>query len=534
MCTISELLEGHVTLTVDGLDRIYLNGYLPKLQTPGQLVTFLTTHRGNPIPSPALLNRMGTDFKSRLHTFASVGGLNILTFERRQRKDDVAATHRARFSGSEGVYLIGVAQEKCNAFKGSTGRDASSGRVSVAYSRQSACVNHYYFYLIDDDFGPAFIKVCSYAPFGIRACINGHEWAKRQLDKEGVAYEALDNGFKSCADPARLQALCDTLGPQQIARFVQKWLERLPLPLTANDRAGGYDYRLSVWQVEMSRTQVFSNPSHGRQFFEEVIRENLDLGRPDRVSLVFDRAVTKATPGTFRTRVFEDGVHPSLHIEYKSCHVKQYFKENHALRTETTINNPDDFYVGRDLSNLWTLRTIGRDVNTRLLAMQRVSQACTLEQGTMETITHPTVTKDGQRVPAMRFGDPRVMALWLALTLMCHLPQGFSNAALRKHVAALLGPDAHYHANQMSYDLRRLRHKGLIERIGKTRRYTLTQQGLKAAHFFSKLEARVFKPAAASIATRDDGIPRPLTKAFDQLRIAIDQMVDQAKFASAA
>ncbi len=533
MSTIAELLDKHVTLTVDCFDRIYLNGYLPKLQTSGSLVTFLTEHRGNPIPSPALLNKISQQFKANLDLFAVSEGLSLLHFERKQRKDDIAAEHRADFTADEGVYLIGVAQEKCTAFKGTTRKDQGSKRVAIDYSRQSACVNHYYFYLVDLDFGPAFIKVCSYAPYSIKVCLNGHEWAKRQLEKLGISYEALDNGFKSCADPTRLQALCDTLGPEEIAAFIQKWLARIPLPLTTDDRAAGYDYRLSVWQVEMSQTRVFTQPVHGRQFFEEVIRENLDLGRPDRVSLVFDRKITKATPSAFRTRVFQDGVHPSLHIEYKSCHVKQYFKENQALRTETTINNPDDFYVGKDLSNLWTLRAIGRDINRRLLEVQRVSQACTLEQDTVDSITHPTVTPDGRRASALRFGDPRTMALWLALTLMCHLPQGFTNATLRKHVSALLGPASVYHSTQMTYDLRRLTRKGLVVRIGKSHRYRLTALGVRAATFFIKLDARIFKPASASFAT-DDGIPRDLAIAFDQVDSAINTLVTQAKLGMAA
>jgi hypothetical protein len=196
MSTVAELLQQHVTLTVESFDRIYLNGYLPKLQTAGQLVNFLTEHRGNPIPSPALLNKMSADFKARLEQFATHHGLTPLTFARKQRKDDVATDRRAAFTGTDGVYLIGVAQEKCNTFKGKTTHDPASKRVHVDYSRQSACVNHYYFYLVDEDFGPAFIKVCSYAPYAIKVCINGHEWAKRQLDKAGIAYEALDNGFK--------------------------------------------------------------------------------------------------------------------------------------------------------------------------------------------------------------------------------------------------------------------------------------------------------------------------------------------------
>ena len=167
--------------------------------------------------------------------------------------------------------------------------------------------------------------MCSYAPWGIKLCLNGHEWAKRQLEREKIGYQALDNGFLACADAARLQQICDSLGPEQIDKMLRKWLQRLPLPLRIEDRAAGYDWDLSMWQVEVSLTQIFDRPLRGREFFEEVIRDNLDLGRPDRVQLVFDRVVTKKTPGMFRTRVIQDGVHPSLHIDYKNFDLKQYF-----------------------------------------------------------------------------------------------------------------------------------------------------------------------------------------------------------------
>ena len=125
--------------------------------------------------------------------------------------------------------------------------------------------------------------------------------------------------------------------------------------MTAADRAAGYTHRLALQQVEVSLTQVFARPVQGRHFFEAVIRENLDLGRPDRVGLLFPHRITRDTPPPawgYRTRVITDGVEPSLHIEYKSSHVKQYFKEQRALRTETTINNPTDFYVAKAVPNL--------------------------------------------------------------------------------------------------------------------------------------------------------------------------------------
>ena len=141
--------------------------------------------------------------------------------------------------------------------------------------------------------------------------------------------------------------------------------EALPLRLRPQDRAAGYDWSLSIWQMEVSLTQIFDRPLRGREFFEEIIRDNLDLGRPDRVQLIFDRVVTKKTPGEFRTRVIQDGVHPSLHIDYKNFDLKQYFKERRGCRTEGTFRNPNDFGVNKGLSNLPYLQKIGREINRR-------------------------------------------------------------------------------------------------------------------------------------------------------------------------
>lgn len=533
MANINELLREHVTLTVESLDRIYLNGYIPTLQTPGQLVSFLIRHRGHKIPSPALLGQITQGFVKSVKAFAQENNIPIVRFESGQRKDDVAAEYRQEFDQPEGVVFIGVAQEKAKAFKGR--KKEQPGPVGFDYSRQWVYVNHYYVYIQDADFGPAFIKVCSYAPYAIKVCLNGHEWAKQQLQKAGISFEALDNGFLSCEDPARLQALCDELGPEQIQAFFDKWIQRLPLPLTAEDRQAGYGHRLSIWQLEVSHTQVFSDPARGREFFEAVIRENLDLGRPDRVQLVFDRKIIKTTPGQFRTRLMEEGVRPSLHIEYKQSRVKQYFKENRALRTETTINDPrKTFGVKKDLSNLPYLQQIGREINRRLLDVQRVSHDCHLSQESVERVVHPTVAQDGQRAPGLRFGQPRVMVLLAALTLFVHVTHGFTHRTLRQHVADLLGVDLEgYTANQMTYDLRRLRLKGIIWRVPHTHRYVLTPYGRKVALFFTRLHARVFRPGFAAL-DPSVPIPSPLAQALAEVEHEIDRLIDDAHLAKAA
>ena len=260
----------------------------------------------------------------------------------------------------------------------------------------------------------------------------------------------MDNGFLRCADPTAVQQTCDALTAADIEAFFTRWQAPLPLPLTAAHRTAGFTYRLSILQMEMSLTQVFARPLRGREFFEAVIRENLDLGRPDQVQLLFPRKITRATPGRFTTRVITTGVTPSLHIAYKRCHIKQYFKEERAPRTETTFNDTYDFGVGRRLSNLSYLRTLGDHINRHVLDTERLEHDCGLAPTRLAELVHPTWTSDGQPAPALKVGQPRVAALLNALCQFLWTADGVTNAHLRPLVASLLGTA--YSARQMGYD----------------------------------------------------------------------------------
>ncbi|WP_241564187.1 hypothetical protein [Nonomuraea polychroma] len=161
----------------------------------------------------------------------------------------------------------------------------------------------YYFYLWDADFGPAFIKVCAYFPYPGKIWVNGHEWAKRQAAKAGLGFTELSNGFATCDDPLALQEICDRLTSGTINVFVQRWLNRLPLPFDNKDHDAGYWWETSMRQIEISRTLVFDAPRHARGFFEALIADNLDIGRPHNVEIIFARRVRRDTVGTFRTAI---------------------------------------------------------------------------------------------------------------------------------------------------------------------------------------------------------------------------------------
>lgn len=520
--TVSAALKHHVTLETEGIDRMYLNAYVPQLQSEGGVVGFFCRHRGALVASSALMAPISAAFVRAIEVFVTTQRVSLVSFRKGERKDDVAAKYLAHFPGREGVLFVGKAQEKVTTYRTQKRRNPETGKTYPWLYRTTVLVNHYYFYLVDADFGPLFIKFAAYFPYQAKVCLNGHEYVKRQLAKAGIAFQALDNGVLACADPKRLQAICDSLTPQRIERVVRKWLRRLPHPFTARDRAAGYRYDLSVLQVECALTQVLDRPQTGRLFFETVIRENLDIGRPDQIQLLFQRRITKRTPGRFRTRIVTAGVIPSLHVEYKNCRIKQYLKEGRALRTETTINNAYDFAIGRRLHNLPALRAIGFHANRRLLEIERLPYDCLIGEDTFRALTQPTVV-DGRRVPALRFADPRVMALLDALVVMRLQPAGFSNRMLREHMAPLLGPSpASMTAGAMTYDLRRLRLHGLITRIPHTHRYRVTPQGLRIAIFFRTVHARILKPGVAlTLAPESATMNVPLRGAFERLDHAI-------------
>ena len=506
---ISELLDGHVGLDIECLDRIYLNGYVPNLQVGGQVVSFMTAHLHQPIPSPAIMEKIGTRFRRAVHQFAQEQQVPLIRFAKGDRKIEVMRRYvqaQAR-TGQSGLVGIGYAQEYQNVFAANQ-RQGSNGVPWFSFTKADRRVTCFYFYLWDADFGPAFIKVCAYFPYPVKVWVNGHEWAKRQCAQAGIGFTELSNGFATCDDPAALQAICDRLGPGTINVFFARWMSVLPLPLTDADRAGGYWWELSMRQVETSRTIVFDAPRNARAFFEALVVDNLDIGRPETVELVFTGPPRRGRRFKLgcqpKTKVVTRDTDVTVNAFFKHSRVKQYLKDGRALRIETVLNSPDDLLGKgrRRLQNLDELQAKARAVNARLLDTERVGQGCVLASPAFERVAQSTWTQDGRRSPALRFGDPRVMALLGALCVGLNA-LGFTNRSLRAQVNHLLG--VAYTVNQASYDLARLRVNGLITRRPHTNTYDLTPDGLRVAIFYTKVHDRLLRPLLAA-----DAPPAPV------------------------
>jgi hypothetical protein len=250
---------------------------------------------------------------------------------------------RAKFPQPDGVVLVGKAQEKCTVYRTKKRYNPKTKRAYAWIVKSTALV--------------------------------------KQLERGQIAYQALDNGIRSCADPRRLQQICDGLSPAKIDATA------INFPLA--DRNVAYPS---------------AGPSREWQsLLRVVIRENLDLGRPKQMQLIFDRGITKAT------------------------RIKQYHKAGQALRTETTINNTRDFYFGKSLHNLPALRKIGFQANRRVLQVQTITQDSLLAEQTLRQLQRPRIV-EGQRFSALRLADPTVQALWNAVLMFDLLP-GFPTSS---------------------------------------------------------------------------------------------------------
>jgi hypothetical protein len=535
--TVNQVLDGQVALDLQCLDRIYLNAYVPNLQVGGQVVSFLTAHLGYQIPSPAIFDKIGTAFRRAVDRFADDEHIPVVRFGKTDRKIEIMQRYldRQAATGRPGVAAIGVAQEFAMVFTPSR-RDTPNGSPWFSFAKAHRRVSCYYFYLWDAEFGPAFIKICSYFPYPGKIWVNGHEWAKRQATHAGIGFTALSNGFAATDDPTRLQAICDRLGPATIDAFVERWLAVLPLPLTDADRAAGYWWELSMRQVEASRTIVFTQPRHARTFFEALVADNLDIGRPDQVELIFTGSNQRRggprprIPPTYKTKLVTRGVEVTVNAFYKHSRIKQYLKDGRALRIETVVNNPRNLGCQRRLHNLPQLHARARAVNQRLLDTERVGQGCVLASPAFERIAHPTRTREGRRAPALRFGDPRVQALAGALCHTLLAVTGITNKSLRALMTGLLGQP--YSMNRASYDLTRLRRNGLIERLPGRNLYRLTPDGLAFAIFYSKVHNRVLRPLLAT--AHAPQAPPPLRTALHTIDTHIDARLAAARLPSAA
>ena len=532
MDRLSELFGERVQFRSTCLDRIVLHGYLTGLQRPGQLVHFFHDVVGIDCIEPKVLQGRTAAYREWVDRYTQGQGIPVLAAPKGVRKEELVRPYYGKLGPHEGIACVLTSLENSRTFISYTPQrtprsgDENYRRIETGRKR----FLHLYWYVWDPTMGPMSLRVATYLPFTITCYLNGHHFVSERLRRAGVALYQQDNAILRVADPTALQAAADTLTPAVLRERCDYWAAKLaPSFSPAEHAAMDLRYRYSLAQVELATDVIFEEPSPLRALFRRAVELGLLMGGADRTAHLFGRQITSRYRGKLQTVLDRRNEgHPVLRAYYRTSFVQQYEKAETLLRTETCINDPYHLDVGRRLENLPKLVSRMAETNQRFLDAQAELLACTVDQGELARLAQP-VQVGKRRVPGVRLHDDRLIRL---LDVLLH-PGGFvADWTSRDVLARLLDrhrlTETSYRLSQLRYDLGKLRAHGLVERIGRTRRYRLTARGLKLGVLLVKLRTRLLGPLA-TLATAS--APPPATShdsaveaAFHQVDLAITHL----------
>jgi DNA-binding transcriptional ArsR family regulator len=527
--TMAEVCGTAVAFSYRSIDRLILNTYIPTLQTPGAMAYFLREICGKPILSSVVFKALTDRFIAAIQALAERQHIPVLRPTGRTKPGQLAqrALHAAARANRWGIVAIVVHQESARVF---ASYHAGGRRTNFRIREERRLVNHYYFYVRDRDYGDGFVRISSYPPFQTRIWLNAHGYLAAQLRRRRLAFQTLDNCIVAVADPAALAAIAARFDARLVEQIARRWLALVPDPLTAAERAAGYPWRLSIYQAEFSDNVVFRRTHVLNRVYEELLRDHLHLGRPDMLKVIFDRQIRRNTPTTCTTRLLRQGVVSCLKVFYKKSFLKQYNKGGRVLRTEVCVNDPRDFRIRKSLVHLGYLGTVAYHAIGRFLKAQAVVLATALDRSTFERLVTAS-TDGGQHVAGLRFGAPQVMRLLAALGCAGLSFKAFSHADLRAMLVERLGAEAtEVTPARLSYQLTKLRAKGLVRKVQGRNRYTLTDLGYRVTLYTTKLHQRLLTPTLdgldRALRAALAASPHRLDRALDDLNASFDHLAE--------
>jgi hypothetical protein len=507
-------------------DRMVLRAFVQPFYHLGHVVNFFRRQRQVTELTPAFFRRTSANYHAWLDEEAQRKGLTIVEppRDRNVRRCDWVQPYYDRLGDRSGTAVILRCRER--------------ERVIVSYAKSNHLeqewryVKLYYFYLLDPQLGRMFLRVCPYFPFNVEVCLNGHEWLVRQLAREGIAFCKRDNALVHCGAPQRLQELSDAFGPEQIRASVEPLLACWVPFFTARERALGYQHCLYMTQMEYCHNLIFHKHAAVNRLFQRLLDLNRAIGTPQKLAIIFARPQFQADTRTAQTTVKITRLRtPVLKTGFKSTDLKQYIKDGTLLRTETSTFQLRDLSVKKNVCHLPQLRKILDTSNERYLQAQQDVLSSYIDRGQLQHLRQPSVSASGRRIPGLRLDDPRILALFGALTSFAYLvgKASFRTKDLLDDVRQALG-NPQFTLNQLRYDLGKLRGKGLVVRIAGTQRYQLSPEGYQIAVLYQKFYHRLYAPLTAGILTPDsaDGpVPNRRRAKLDRLYQAVTEALNK-------
>ena len=479
-------------------DRILLNGLIQPFQQPERVVGFFSTYRHLYPVSRDVLRGAAEQFQGWVKEQADKWNAPIVEAPKGRRDEFV----EPYFSGAkpDQVVVILKAREPARIMTAIGDKKVNRWHLQIA----DRWVVQYNFYVNDQRWGRMFVRMCPYLPFSARVYLNQHHWLANRMREEGIDFQQCSNAFLRCGTPERLQELADTLTAEDLSSCGHKWLTRFTPFFSERERwQAGCQHRLFFSQIEFCDNLIFHRRAALDKLGERLLDANRTIGQPDKITVIFGRKVTKQSRSKLQTEIEDMHLpNPVIRSHYRNGFIKQYVRDHLILRTEAATNNVTDYGVNKAVEHLPALRDKLSAIDDNYLDIQQDILETFVDRGQLQQLAKPTLTPSGKRIPGLKLDNPRQLALMHALVRFAQIPAAntFSTGELHPHVATALGCTiAQYSLASLRYDLSKLRAKGLVEKLPRSRRYRLPAEGYSLCLIFLKLVDRIYAPLTAGL-----------------------------------
>lgn len=479
-------------------DRMLLNGLIQPFQQPERVIGFFNAYREGARVTRNFLTGIADQFKNWVTNRSLKWGVPVLEapegrrddfvnqFFKRAKPDTVVAILRAR---EPGRILIAHGNKK-------------DDRWHLQMTQR--WVVQYNFYLNDARWGRMFVRMCPYFPFTARVCLNQHHWLANRMREEGIDFQQSSNAFVKCSNPQQLQELADSLTAKDLLTCGHKWLAYFTPFFSERERKHmGCQHRLFFAQVEYCDNLIFHRRAALDEMGERLLDANRTIGQPNLITTIFGRKVTKLYRGKLQTVIEDlDLPNPVIRSHYGNGFIKQYVRDHLNLRTEPATNNVADYGIGKAVENLPQLRERMSTITDNYLNVQQDILETFVDRGQLRKLAEPTILPNGRRIPGLKIDHPRQLALMHGLVRFAHIAAGstFLTQEIHPYMLEALGlSEAEYRLASLRYDLSKLRAKGLVDKVPRSRRYRLTPQGYSICLVFLKLFDRIYAPLTAGL-----------------------------------
>jgi hypothetical protein len=526
----AELLQG----TYDCVDRVVLNAFFPFGQTGGGVRTWWRWLRGDDLTlDDEHLREMAGTFSRRLHAFCAKHRIPLIEAQARDRKHQLAQLHLPTDPKFCGLFLVIKSNAPAPIWE--VKRNGAGQITEIRHRKSWPYVRHFYFHLIDREWGHVTIRICSYPPFGAQVILNGHERVERQARRERLAVVKDGNCFIEGSDFPAINRLAAKLNrTETIARLHQlceRWIYStclcFALP-TEERRRSHFTYQYSVFQLELTRNLLFWRGTQMNEVYQKLIdrtRTTLTLRDVKTIFGFSHRPHHIAKRGRDRTEVFKAAQAQSydltvFKIKWGNLTLKIYDKGGRVLRIEVVVHNAKELRSGRMLERLPTLLQRMQDMLVRFLGTIQAAHVSFLDVASFESLTEPT-TRGTRRLAGIDLNKARNRHVVDAVLELSTRPDGFTVAQLAEAVRPRSGQDANtYTPRNAAYDVAKMIGKKLLRRIERSRRYAVDPPAISTLCAYLLLCEKVIKPLLAGI-VRPHGRPPKHCTALDQHYVAL-------------